>query len=309
MRVLVGVDGSSNSFAAVEFIGRLVAPDRDELTLVFATPTMSFDDERLDAAVQERARSALSRAVLDAALDRLPEPWRGRAMQKEVAGPPGPSLVDAAKENAADLVVVGFHGTSSIVQQFMLGSVSRTVVQSAKAPVLVVKGDTDSDEPAGTAAPAGKLRVLVAYDTTHGAESMANVLQRFTWPPDVEGRVLTVVRPMFLADLPDWVMNQPRDPDVAAMADEWKKEHEQNLSAARDELERFRKTLPACFARGEAIVAEGRPAEQIVDTIRELNIDLTVLGGSQGGRFERFLLGTTSEQVLASATCSVLIAR
>ncbi|MCI0332007.1 MAG: universal stress protein [Planctomycetes bacterium] len=309
MKILVGVDGSSNSFATVAFVGRLVAPERDELTLVFATPTMSFDDERLDAAVQERARSALSRAVLDAALDRLPEPWRGRAMQKEVAGSPGPSLVDAAEESGADLIVVGFHGTSSIIQQFMLGSVSRTVVQSAKVPVLVVKGGTDSYEPASAAAPAGQLRVLVAYDPTHAAESMASVLQKFTWPPETEGRVLTVVRPMYLADLPDWVMNHPRDPDVAAMADEWMKEHEQNLSASRDELEQFRKTLPPCFARGEAIVAEGRPAEQIVDTIRELHIDLAVLGSGRGGRFERFLLGTTSEQVLASATCSVLIAR
>ena len=52
MKVLVGVDGSSNSFAAVEFVGRLLAAQRDELVLLFATPAMSFDDERLDPAIE-----------------------------------------------------------------------------------------------------------------------------------------------------------------------------------------------------------------------------------------------------------------
>ena len=305
MKVLVGVDGSSNSFAAVAFIGRLIAPDRDELTLLFATPSMSFDDERLDVAVQERARSALSRTVLDAALERLPESWRSRAVQKEVDGTPGPSLVKTAQESGAELVVVGFHGTSSIIQQFMLGSVSRTVVQSAGVPVLVVKGGAGTE----AAEEARPFRTLVAYDMTHSAESMAKTLTRFTWPTDADGYVLTVVRPMFLADLPDWVINQPRDPDVAAMADEWKKEHEQNVAAARDELDRFRKTLPTIFARNEPMVAEGRPSELIVKKVRELSIELTVLGGGDAGRLERLIIGSTSEQVLASAPCSVLIAR
>ena len=38
MKVLIGVDGSSNSFAAVEFVGRLLSAERDELVLLFATP-------------------------------------------------------------------------------------------------------------------------------------------------------------------------------------------------------------------------------------------------------------------------------
>jgi nucleotide-binding universal stress UspA family protein len=310
MKVLVGVDGSSNSFAAVAFVGRLISPERDELTLFFATPAMTFDDERLDVAVEDRARSVLSRNILDAALERLPEHWRSRAKQKDnIAGSPGQALVEAAREYGADLIVVGYHGTSSIVEQFLLGSVSRKVLQSAKTPVLVVKGGSGTGESVPSAADANQFRALAAYDTTHSAEAMANMLKQFAWPANAEGRVLTVVRPMFLADLPDWVKNQPRDPDVAAMADEWKKEHEQNLLAASQELKRFRNTLPPCFARGEAIVAEGRPGEQIITKARELDIDLVVLGSGDAGRLERLLVGSTSEQVLASATCSVLVVR
>jgi nucleotide-binding universal stress UspA family protein len=305
MKVLVGVDGSSNSFAAVAFVGRLISPQHDSLILFFATPAMSFDDERLDVAVEDRARSALSRNILDAALERLPEEWRTRAQRKDATGPAGQELLSAAEESGAELIVVGYHGTSSIVEHFLLGSVSRKVLHSAQAPVLVVKGG-ESDESKSITDP---MRVLVAYDTSHSADAIANLLKRFTWPAGTEGRVLTVVRPMFLADLPDWVMNQPRDPDVAAMADEWAKEHQQNLAIARQELERFRGMLPPCFAGSEASVAEGRPAEQIITKAREFDVDLVVLGSRDSGRLERLLIGSTSEQVLASATCSVLVVR
>jgi nucleotide-binding universal stress UspA family protein len=306
MKVVVGVDGSSNSFAAVAFIGRLISPEKDELILFFATPAMSFDDERLDAEVEDRARSALSRDILGAALERLPEAWRARAQRSDSAGSPGPELVAAAQDRGADLIVVGYHGTSSIVEHFLLGSVTRKVLQSAKAPVLVVKGDEENAPQTTVEAP---LRVLVAYDIEHSADSIANTLKKFTWPPQVESRLLTVVRPMVLADLPDWVIRRPRDPDVAAMADAWSKEHQQNVMAARQELEKFRGILPSCFSRGEALVAEGRPAEQIIEAARNNNVDLVVLGSGEGGRIERFLVGSTSEQVLASATCSVLIVR
>jgi nucleotide-binding universal stress UspA family protein len=74
-------------------------------------------------------------------------------------------------------------------------------------------------------------------------------------------------------------------------------------------LEGFRDKLPPCFARHDAIVVEGRPAEQIVAQLRAKGIDMAVLGSRGGGRVERLLLGSTTEQVLASAPCSVLIVR
>lgn len=55
MKALIGVDGSSNSFAAVEFVGRLLSVEGDELVLLFATPAMTFDDERLDPAIEQCA--------------------------------------------------------------------------------------------------------------------------------------------------------------------------------------------------------------------------------------------------------------
>ncbi len=309
MKVLIGVDGSSNSFAAVEFVGRLLSAERDELLLLFATPQVSFEDDRLDPDVEQRARTALSRAVLEAAVEQLPEEWRGRAQQRQVTGAPGMALLDAIGAEKADMVAVGFRGTSGIIADFMLGSVSRAVVHSAKVPVLIVKSAGATDEPAKQSpGPATRqMNVLATFDARQFAEQTSKLLQAFTWPPETHGLLMTVVKPMFLTQVPEWV-EAKRDPDVAAMADAWKQEHQESVEAARMELEKFRTALPECFVEHEAIVVEGRPAEEILKLIRERSIDLAVLG-SRAGSLRKLLLGSTSEQVLRESPCSVLIVR
>jgi nucleotide-binding universal stress UspA family protein len=310
MKVLIGVDGSSNSFAAVEFVGRLLSAERDELVLLFATPEMNFDDERLDPAIEQRARTALSRTVLEAALERLPDAWQQRAHQRQVTGSASTALLDATEAEKADLVAVGFRGTSGMLEEFVLGSVSRAIVHSAKIPVLVVKSEGKTEEPANQSPGplARHMHVMVTYDAPEFCQRTADLLKKFSWPPETVGSVMTVVQPMFLAQLPDWVKRQ-RDPDVAAMASAWEEEHQQNLQQARAELEKYRAVLPTCFAEKELVVAEGRPAEAILAQIRERAIDLAVLGSRAKGSLTRLLLGSTSEQVLREAPCSVLIIR
>jgi nucleotide-binding universal stress UspA family protein len=78
---------------------------------------------------------------------------------------------------------------------------------------------------------------------------------------------------------------------------------------ARAELEKFRAMLPQCFVDEELVVAEGRPAEEILAQARKKAVDLVVLGSQNTGSLKRLLLGSTSEQVLRDAPCSVLIVR
>src|SRR5262245_39732851 len=151
MKVLVGVDGSPNSFAAVEFVGRLLSPERDEIVLLYAAPEMvAVDEERLDMAVLERARNALGQAILEEALRRLPQELHSRLATPTPVGhgqAAGPVLLEAIDKHKADLIAVGFHGTSGIVESFVLGSVSRMVAHSAKIPVLIVKSEIAKETP------------------------------------------------------------------------------------------------------------------------------------------------------------------
>jgi nucleotide-binding universal stress UspA family protein len=68
---------------------------------------------------------------------------RGRAAGVRVNfliwdGDPGESIVDAARSEQVDLVVVGSHGRGQ-VGRFLIGSVSDHVVRHAHCPVLVVR--------------------------------------------------------------------------------------------------------------------------------------------------------------------------
>lgn len=53
-------------------------------------------------------------------------------------GAPGPAIVDAARSEAADVVVVGSHGRNR-VERLVLGSVSDHVVRNAPCPILIVR--------------------------------------------------------------------------------------------------------------------------------------------------------------------------
>jgi nucleotide-binding universal stress UspA family protein len=312
MKALIGVDGSSNSLAAVEFVGRLLSSDRDELILLYAAPEISFGgEELLDATVQHRARNALSRAVFDEALARLPDAWQNHVEPVEAPGSPGATLLSAADERGVDLIAVGFRGTS-LFEEFMLGSVSRAVVHSANVPVLVVKSlpvtdDSRLEKPSGGGDK--RLRVLVAYDGPVVGKRMAEVLGRIDWPDITEALVVNVVQPMFVTELPDWLRQRTRNPDVAAMADAWRKEHEQNVQAARHELVEFQTTLPPEFAKKLPLVVEGRPGEKLLAELSKQPYDLAVVGSRGRGNVARLLLGSTSSEVLAAAPCSVLIVR
>jgi nucleotide-binding universal stress UspA family protein len=68
---------------------------------------------------------------------------RGRAEGIEVSfliwtGDPGDTIVEAARSERVDIVLVGSHGRGA-VGRFFLGSVSEHVVRHAPCPVLVVR--------------------------------------------------------------------------------------------------------------------------------------------------------------------------
>jgi nucleotide-binding universal stress UspA family protein len=54
-------------------------------------------------------------------------------------GPPGDAIVEVARSEQVDLVVVGSHGRGA-VGRFLVGSVSEHAVRHAPCPVLVVRG-------------------------------------------------------------------------------------------------------------------------------------------------------------------------
>jgi universal stress protein A len=62
-----------------------------------------------------------------------------------VEGAPFQMIIDTAKDNEADLIVMGTHGRTGLTHVLM-GSVAERVVRMAPCPVLVTRGTTEASD-------------------------------------------------------------------------------------------------------------------------------------------------------------------
>jgi len=146
MKILLAVDGSPCSDAAVEEIGRRPWPEGSSVKVLnafelpmpaspegWALPANYFDE--LDQAVRTQAESIVKRAAekLRTMLDKTI-----KLGTEFLAGPPRVVVIEEAERWGADLVVVGSHGYGRW-ERLLLGSVSQSVVSHAKCSVEVVR--------------------------------------------------------------------------------------------------------------------------------------------------------------------------
>jgi nucleotide-binding universal stress UspA family protein len=139
-RIVVGVDGSDGSAAALRWVSRLAVALDAELIVVHVIEPASYDTGSL----------GLPRAVLNEAdwrqaiHDELEGTWctplteagvRHRTRVEE--GHAGPRLVAVAAEEHAGLVVTGRRGLTRLAE-LLQGSVSAFVTHHSPCPVAVV---------------------------------------------------------------------------------------------------------------------------------------------------------------------------
>ncbi|MDG9702830.1 universal stress protein [Streptomyces sp. DH37] len=128
LRVLVGVDGSAESEAALGLAVVLFGPYTETLV---AAQVVDYDAAELD----ERGRIAEAGSRLGA----VAEEYGGRVTACEIlAGPPAAALARFAGENGIDVVVVGRHGRG--LSKRLLGDVAREMIRDGSVPVLVAGG-------------------------------------------------------------------------------------------------------------------------------------------------------------------------
>jgi len=94
----------------------------------------------------------------------------------------------------------------------------------------------------------------------------------------------------------------PSDDTVFHINQMLKKETEKNLEKVEKMKEDSNKDVNITLK-----VAEGSPAEVILDTIEKEDIDLVVMGSSGKSGFDRFIMGSVAEKVVKAAECSVLV--
>jgi len=300
MKVLFAVDGSAGSFDAVGQVGRLLAPGKDEVALYCSPPVMHRKISVTSQEVLARAQQGLVDAVFAEARQKLPAALQASAQTITDANDARHGIVAAAEKWGANLIVVGARGLGTF-QRLLLGSVSRAVVHASKIPVWVARPAEKKGESRRG------FNLLLACENPDLGCRGAEILSGFNWPEGSTCRTLTVVASMFAGQVPAWLEQRARSPDVEQMVQAWAREHDEALRSMRAQMDEFGAKLPKLCRCAEPIVVEGEPADVISSTIARENIDLVVVGAYRKSWLTSTLLGSTSEAMLNHAGCSVLV--
>lgn len=142
-RVLVGLDGSDNSQAALDYAVTLAKPVGAEVVAVYALTPLEYVypphplalpvqfDEQAVQSLQGQLDDEWCRPLRDAGV---------RYWARVIVGRPSTVLDDAAREEGADLIVVGRRGRSA-ARELLAGSVSHELSHRSDIPVLIVNRD------------------------------------------------------------------------------------------------------------------------------------------------------------------------
>ncbi|WP_067780099.1 universal stress protein [Actinomyces vulturis] len=284
--ILVGVDGSDESFGAVEWALARAQRTGARVHLVCAYSLPSFTAAALDggyAAVDDAAIRQGAQAVLDTAMKRAE--GRGIEVTSSLeAGDPAGVLVDLSAH--VDLLVVGTRGGGGFAGR-LLGTVSLAVPAHAHCPTVVVPRHT------GGTAFTPVERIVVGVD---GSDSARNALnwalgERRLW--DAELTAVAAVPFASGAGALAW-LPAAVDRDIV-------------ISDVRAGLERA--VNEAIKPEDDGKVAyhalDGNAAELMVEF--STAVDLVIVGSRGRGGFSGLLLGSTSQAVLAHASCPVMV--
>jgi nucleotide-binding universal stress UspA family protein len=140
-RVCCPIDFSDASRAAMEVAADLARRNGGTLHLLHAYPIPGYTFP--DGSVM--ASPAMMQELAEGAQRHLDE-WRGEALRLgapsvevvKAIGEPAAEIVAFAKEQRADVLVLGTHGRSGL-EHALMGSIAERVVRKAPCPVVTVR--------------------------------------------------------------------------------------------------------------------------------------------------------------------------
>jgi nucleotide-binding universal stress UspA family protein len=284
MRILVATDGSADASNAIEWLMHFPLPADAAVEVVTVAPRPIFHNDALAWGELQ----AHTHGLLEDARARLAKRWP--AVTADVLyGDPRETICHAAYRRGADLVVLGARGLGAI-SAFLVGSVSLGVARQAPCAALVCKGT-----------PRPMQTVTVALDGSPDSAAAFRVFSALPLPGGLTTRLLGVVQPLgrYPSSAPDLL-----SPALISALKQYEDGLRQELEGPLDEAAR---TLTGRVGSIVKLTPAGLPADAIIRDAA--NSDLVVVGARGLGPLKRVLLGSVSENVLAHASCPVLVVR
>jgi nucleotide-binding universal stress UspA family protein len=214
-----------------------------------------------------------------------------KARARLVEGGAADRIVEVAREEACDLIVVGTRGRSGI-SRVLLGSVADRVVRTAARPVLTVRPQALANRPAAL------TRILYVTDFSPAARAVWPWVVALAGPAGAAVDLLHVIP----HPIPD---RQLAPAMVAQMA---RALEEQGEAQAERFLQESQRTWSGRLPRERIhlLVGPGVVAEQILHRAESRGADIIALGTRGWSGLPRWMLGSVAQQIIQTAPCPVL---
>jgi nucleotide-binding universal stress UspA family protein len=297
MKILVPVDGSKYSRAAIDFIAsratlagdspevlllnvQLEVPVRAARLIGKAAVTTYYEDESKKAL--KGALSTLKRAGLAASAD-------------YAIGHPAEAIAQRADADGVDLIAMGSHGHGALAS-LLFGSVTLGVLGRTRKPLLLLRGHGP--------APGDSLKVGVAVDGSDYGIAAANYVLRH--------------RPLFGAQPKFTVLNAVPEfagsamPDMAGIAlpaysaEEIVALQQQAFAKAVDPV---RALFDAAGIAADTACLTGPAGDEIAAYAKKRKLDLLVMGSHGYGAVKAAVLGSVAQRVAAHCATPLLLIR
>jgi len=284
--IVVGVDGSAASTAAVEWAAQEAALRQLPVTLVHVQPDAATAAAWIAAPIAAAVLAADAqegRDILAQAAARVtansPAGKPISVHQRLLSGAAVPVLSDMSKD--ADMVVVGCRGLST-VPRVLVGSVSRGLLHHAHCPVAVIRHERG-------ASISPEAPVVVGVD---GSEASQTAVAIALDEASRRGVGLTVVHACSDDNL-----------DIVDVG--WQDVFQLGAEIVAEQLAGHRERYPDVTVR--TVVKLSAPARWIIDEGEHSR--LIVVGSHGRGGFAGMLLGSVSNSVVQAAHVPVIVAR
>ena len=276
--ILVATDFSERSDRALRRATLLARQSGAALTIVHG-----LDDDRSPRIVERERREmeSLLRELIATlrSVDGLESSWR------LVLGEPSQAILQAAKDEKPDLLVLGPH-RRQIFRDIFVGTTVERTIRGAHCPVLMAN-----------AAPLGPYRhVLLSTDLSEGSRDAMSTYLSLKLSKGSQQSLLHVFdAPMLRLAMSHEIADEEREAYL-----------EDQRSIARLELGKF---LPAAgLASAQVILRHDatNPHHEILAAADLARADLIVMATHSKRGLERLLLGSTTERVLRDSEIDVL---
>ena len=147
-RLLVPIDGSKLSQAAVPYAAQLAATLGSEIVLLYVVHSQPESQDGLNGSdpKQRHELEQIGQRALDEALQLIGVPAH-QVLQEAHDDDVARTIVDITEEQGADLIVISSHGLGCTAPgreptESMMGRIAERVMNRAKTPVLLVRDST-----------------------------------------------------------------------------------------------------------------------------------------------------------------------